>query len=72
METNNSNFKEIKGKKIAVLIIENKNAINNIIFSHGNSSNLSTVYPFILDLSTQFNVNFLLRNLKLIIFYSIK
>ena len=50
--------KDIKsnGKKIAVLIVRNKNARHNIIFSHGNSSDLATMYPLLLDMSTQFKV----------------
>jgi hypothetical protein len=41
-------------------MIINKNALNNIIFSHGNSSNLATIYPFLIDLSTQFKVNYII------------
>lgn len=44
------------GKRIVVLIIKVKNAKNNIIFSHGNSSTIGTMYPYLLDLATQLKV----------------
>lgn len=46
----------IYNKKIAVLVIKNKFAKNNIILSHGNSSSLGTIYPFLIDMSTQLKV----------------
>ena len=48
-----SNF---NGKKIVILIIKVKNAKNNVIFSHGNSSTIGTMYPYLLDLATQLKV----------------
>lgn len=44
------------GKKIVVLIIKVKNSKNNIIFSHGNSSTIGTMYPYLLDLASQLKV----------------
>jgi hypothetical protein len=44
------------GKKIVILIIKVKNAKNNVIFSHGNSSTIGTMYPYLLDLATQLKV----------------
>ncbi len=53
-ENTNSN---IYGKKICVLIIKVSNSTNNIIFSHGNSSTIGTMYPYLLDMATQLKVN---------------
>ena len=44
------------GKKIVVLMIKNKIAKNTIIFSHGNSSTIGTMYPYLVDMSTQLKV----------------
>lgn len=46
----------LSSKKIAVLIIKNKSAKNNIILSHGNSSSLGTTYSLLIDMSTQLKV----------------
>lgn len=50
------NLVDKTGKKIIVLIIKNKFAKNTIILSHGNSSTIGTIYPFIIDMSSQLKV----------------
>lgn len=50
------NLLDKTGKKIVVLIVKNKFAKNTIILSHGNSSTIGTIYPFIIDMSTQLKV----------------
>ena len=50
------NKETLSSKKIAVLIIKNKFAKNNIILSHGNSSSLGTTYSLLIDMSTQLKV----------------
>lgn len=56
-------LKSNKRNRIIVLKIINKNVDkmdkNTIIFSHGNSSDLGTQFPFLVDLATQMRVKFI-------------
>ena len=55
-------------KKIILLHIKNKVENPNkvtLIFSHGNTSDLGVIYPFLLDLCTQLKVSLLLFRLIL-------